>query len=295
MLKTRGHEVVLISRSPAMKSTEHKEMDRITWAEIKQDGLPNDTHAVINLAGELLMNPLRRWDSSFKKDLWDSRINTNTTLVNAIKAAEQKPEVFISSSAVGYYPPSTTAEYTEDSVGGEGNDLADLCKDWEASAQLPTDSPTRLVTVRIGLVLGREGGVIRNMILPFWLGVGGRIASGEQWFPWVHVEDVAGIITHAVENPHVKGVLNATAPDYITNSQFTKSFGGAMWRPTIFPVPGFVINLVFGKERGQAMIEGQKVIPQRTLESGYEFVYPDIDSASKEFSRLLFKPENYTM
>jgi len=286
-LRKRGHEVIFVSRSANAKKDEIEDVsERITWTELSKEGLPPDTDAVVNLAGQLLMDPMRRWDESFKRDLWRSRVDTTKSLVDAISSAHKKPHVFVSSSAVGYYAASESAEYTEDSDGGDAGVLGELCRDWEAAAQLPPGCSTRLATVRIGLVLGREGGVIHNLILPFWFGVGGRISSGEQWFPWIHAADAAGIIAHAVENEHVTGVLNATAPDIVTNSQFTKAFGSALWRPTIFPVPAFAINLAFGKERGQAMIEGQRVIPKRTLETGYEFLYPDIQSASKEFARL---------
>ena len=124
------------------------------------------------------------------------------------------------------------------------------------------------------------------MIVPFYLGAGGPISTGKQWFPWIHVYDVAGIITHAIEHDHVHGVLNATTPDYITNGEFTKAFGRAMWRPAFFPVPAFALNVIYGAERAKAMVEGQKVIPKRTLESGYVYKYPDIKSAAREFSRL---------
>lgn len=294
-LKKRGHEIIYISRSSSVKKEEVEGVtDRITWTQLSEDGLPTDTNAVVNLAGELLMNPLRRWGDDFKRDLWRSRVDTTKSIVDAIAKADNKPNVFVSSSAVGYYAPSPDAEYTEDTDGGDAGVLGQLCRDWEAAAQLPVDCPTRLATVRIGLVLGREGGVINNMIAPVWMGVGGRLGSGQQPFPWIHVQDVAGIITHAIENDDVSGVLNGTAPELINNLEFTKAFGAAMWRPTIFPVFPFMVETIFGKERAQAMLEGQKVIPKRTLESGYEFVYPDIQSACKEFSRLLYTKYNTT-
>ncbi len=129
------------------------------------------------------------------------------------------------------------------------------------------------------MVLGRDGGLIKNMYLPFYLGVGGPIGNGNQWFPWIHVEDIAGVYCHAIENENVKGVLNGVAPQTVTNGEFAKALAGAMWRPAIIPVPSFVMNLVFGEERGKATTSGQKVIPKRTLESGYQFVYQDIKSA----------------
>ena len=128
------------------------------------------------------------------------------------------------------------------------------------------------------------------MMLPFWLGVGGKISTGKQWFPWIHVDDVAGIIVHAIENENVNGVLNGTAPHYITNSEFTAAFARQLFRPAIFPVPEFALNLVYGPERARTLITGQKVVPKRTMESGYQFLYPDIKSACKEFGNLFMNP-----
>ncbi len=139
----------------------------------------------------------------------------------------------------------------------------------------------------VGLACGRDGGAIQQMIIPFWFGLGGRIATGKQWFPWVHVKDVAGIMTHAIENDDVTGVLNATAPDYVTNSQFTNVFAQTLWRPAIFPVPEFALNLIYGSDRAKVLTTGQKVIPKRTVESGYQFIYPDLKSACQEFARLI--------
>ena len=124
-----------------------------------------------------------------------------------------------------------------------------------------------------------DGGAISQMLLPFWLGLGGKISTGKQWFPWIHVDDVAGIICHAIENETVNGVLNATAPDYITNAEFTSAFAKQIRRPAIFTVPEFALNLVYGPERAQTLTTGAKVIPKRTLESGYKYLYPDIKSA----------------
>ena len=144
-----------------------------------------------------------------------------------------------------------------------------------------------MAVIFLGLALGRDGGVVNQMMLPFWLGLGGRISTGKQWFPWIHVDDVAGIINHAIENDHVTGVLNGTAPHYITNGEFTKAFARKLSRPAIFPVPEFALSLLYGPERAQTLTTGAKVIPKRTIESGYKYLYPDIESACQEFGWLL--------
>ena len=137
-----------------------------------------------------------------------------------------------------------------------------------------------------GIALGRDGGMINNMYLPFFFGVGGQIGSGKQWLPWVHVDDVSGIIKYAIEEEHVSGILNAVAPESANNKDFTNAFAKAMFRPAFFPVPEFAVNLMFGPERGQMLLTGQKVIPKRVLDSGYVFKYPDLASACKECSRF---------
>lgn len=272
-LKRKGHEVTIISRSQAP--------GKITWSEIAKLPLP-ECEAVVNLAGENILNPLKRWNEGFLQTLRDSRIETTKTLAKKISEASNPPKVFVSSSAVGYYPPSDTAEYTEDSPRSSADALTTLCADWEKSAKLPDGCKTRLVTLRIGVVLGRGGGVIQQTIWPFWFGLGGVLGSGKQYFPWIHLDDMTGIIFHALENDHVTGVLNAVAPQVVTNESYTKEYAGALWRPAILPTPSFAINFIFGQDRGKILLEGQKVIPKRTLEMGYKFQYPELKQALAE-------------
>lgn len=272
-LKRKGHEVTIISRTQAP--------GKITWSEISKSPLP-ECEAVVNLAGENILNPLKRWNEGFLQKLRDSRIETTKTLARKISEASNPPKVFVSSSAVGYYPPSDTKEYTEDSPPSSADALTTLCADWENSAKLPDGCDTRLVTLRIGVVLGRGGGVIQQTIWPFWLGLGGILGSGKQYFPWIHLDDMTGIIFHALENDHVTSVLNAVAPQVVTNESYTKEYAGALWRPAILPTPSFAINFIFGQDRGKILLEGQKVIPKRTLEMGYKFHYPELKHALAE-------------
>ena len=139
-----------------------------------------------------------------------------------------------------------------------------------------------------GVVLGRDGGMIQQMFLPFFFGVGGKMGSGKQYLPWIHIADIASIITFAVMNDKVTGILNGVAPQMATNEEFTKTFGSTMKRPTLIPVPEGIVNRVFGPERGKIILQGQKVIPKRTLELGYKYLYPDLKSACQEFSRFGF-------
>lgn len=269
-LEEDGHEVTVISRSAGR--------GKITWDDISKNGLP-ECQAVVNLAGENLLNPLRRWNAAFKEDVRKSRIKTTRLLATKIAESSSPPEVFVSSSAVGFYPPSSTVKYTEDSPPSQADWMSRLCVDWEDSAKLPDGCKTRLVTVRIGVVLGHEGGVIQNTIWPFWFGVGGRLGSGQQYFPWIHVRDLAGIFSYAMVNQHVTGILNGVSPQVATNEVFTAEFASALHRWAILPVPSFALSLMLGGERASVMLEGQHVSPVRTLETGYEFQFPELKDA----------------
>ncbi|KAJ8272575.1 hypothetical protein GJAV_G00090840 [Gymnothorax javanicus] len=280
LLRRKGHEVTIISRHPGP--------DRITWDDLKSGSLPPFDGAV-NLAGENLMNPLRWWNESYKKDLISSRIDTTRALVQAISAAPTPPRSWVLVTGVACYKPSQTALYTEDSEWMPFDLLSQLVKDWEEAGRLSGDIATKTgqVVIRPGVVLGRDGGAMKQMMTPFWLGLGGTLGSGQQPFPWIHVSDLAGIILRSLEAPppaQAEGpqVLNGVAPALDTNGEFTAALGRALRRPTLFPVPGFVIRALMGSERAVVLLEGQRVAPKRTLESGFQYQYPDLQSALGE-------------
>nr|KAF6388752.1 short chain dehydrogenase/reductase family 39U member 1 [Myotis myotis] len=282
LLKARGHEVTLVSRQPGP--------GRITWDELATSGLPR-CDAAVNLAGENILNPLRRWNEAFQKEVLSSRLETTDLLARAITKAPQPPQAWILVTGVAsqlrcaakaYYQPSLTAEYDEDSPGGDFDFFSNLVTKWEAAARLPGDS-TRQVVVRSGVVLGRGGGAIGHMLLPFRLGLGGPIGSGQQFFPWIHIGDLAGILAHALEASHVQGVLNGVAPaSTTTNAEFAQALGTALGRPAFIPLPSAVVQAVFGQERAIMLLEGQKVIPRRTLATGYQYSFPELGAALKE-------------
>ncbi|PNJ35458.1 epimerase family protein SDR39U1 isoform X2 [Pongo pygmaeus] len=191
------------------------------------------------------------------------------------------PERTSSTLSEAYYQPSLTAEYDEDSPGGDFDFFSNLVTKWEAAARLPGD-PTRQVVVRSGVVLGRGGGAMGHMLLPFRLGLGGPIGSGHQFFPWIHIGDLAGILTHALEANHVHGVLNGVAPSSATNAEFAQTLGAALGRRAFIPLPSTVVQAVFGRERAIMLLEGQKVIPRRTLATGYQYSFPELGAALKE-------------
>ncbi|KAK2104040.1 hypothetical protein P7K49_017896 [Saguinus oedipus] len=272
LLNARGHEVTFVSRQ--------RGPGRITWDELATSGLPS-CDAAINLAGENILNPLRRWNETFRKEVLSSRLETTQLLAKAITKAPQPPKVWVLVTGVAYYQPSLTAEYDEDSPGGDFDFFSNLVTKWEAAARLPGES-TRQVVVRSGVVLGRGGGAIGHMLLPFRLGLGGPIGSGQQFFPWIHIGDLAGILTYALEANHVHGVLNGVAPSSATNAEFAQTLGAALGRPAFIPLPSTVVQAVFGRERAIMLLEGQKVTPRRTLATGYQYSFPELGAALKE-------------
>ncbi|KAG0718822.1 Epimerase family protein SDR39U1 [Chionoecetes opilio] len=279
-LKRHGYEVVVVSRKPGLYT--------LSWSDLNKNGLPESTTAVISLAGQNVLDPLRRWTEGFKQNVWASRVNTTRYLAEAIERAKVKPKVFVSASGVGYYPTGQEEVFMEDSPGGDFDFLARLCTDWEAAATLPDNTDVRTVKIRTGVVLGRPGGMIQQLFFPFFMGVGGPVGSGNQPMPWIHLHDIVGLFTHAIEQENVTGIVNGVAPQIITNGEFAKAFGQALWRPSFVPLPTFAVNLMFGEERAKIMTEGQKVWPQKALDTGYTYKYPDITSAAKEFSKLIY-------
>ncbi|XP_013918337.1 PREDICTED: epimerase family protein SDR39U1 [Thamnophis sirtalis] len=184
---------------------------------------------------------------------------------------------------VGYYRPSHTTKYTEESPGGDFDFFSRLVSSWEEAAKIPSEA-TRQVVVRSGAVLGKDGGAISQMIWPFRFGLGGPIGSGHQHFPWIHVADLSGIVSHGLQKEGLRGILNGVAPSAVdtTNEDFARAMGSVLKRPAFLPLPGFVVKAVFGSERSTMLLDGQRVVPKRTLESGYMFAFPDLSSALQD-------------
>lgn len=236
------------------------------WEE-KLDG----ADAVINLAGAPIAS---RWTEEWKKVIRESRVTGTRNLVQAMRFAGKKPSVLIQGSAVGYYGAYMPRPVTENSL--PGNDfMGALCRDWEEEARKAELMGIRVVRVRTGIVLDPEGGALKELMLPFRLFAGGPIGSGKQPWPWIHRDDEIGILLHALDNPDVTGPVNAVAPVPITNREFSTALGAALGRPSWLPVPPFVLKIMFG-EGSVALTGGQLVVPERTVESGYEFRYTEV-------------------
>jgi uncharacterized protein len=229
---------------------------------------------VVNLAGEPIAES--RWTESRKQSILNSRKLGTEKLVEAILQAEPKPAVLVSASAIGYYGTSETACFSETSPSGD-DFLSQVCESWETAAKAVEAANVRLVILRLGIVLGR-GGALAKMIPPFQLFAGGPIGSGRQWFSWIHREDVVNLILHALTHPEMQGVYNATAPNPVRMTSFCQILGEVMRRPSWLPVPDFALELLLG-DGAKVVLEGQQVIPKRTVESGFQFNYPIVKSA----------------
>jgi len=266
----KGHELhVLGRRRPSNRVTFH------TWDAARDASVPvaaiEGAQAVIHLAGEPVA---QRWTESAKQRIRASRVNGTQQLVKALSALPARPEVLISASAIGFYGERGDEVLTETSRPGNGF-LPDLCVEWEG---LAAHFSGRVVQLRLGIVLGPDGGALAKMVTPFRFGMGGTIGSGKQWMSWIHVDDVVGLILFALENPQVQGPVNATAPSPIRNSEFTKSLGAALHRPAILPVPAFALKLMFG-EMASIMIGSQRVEPAVAERAGYKFRFPALNGA----------------
>lgn len=277
-LFARGDDVVGLTRDPGRARIANPRVAWHRWEPTLERPDPvafEGIESVVNLLGEPID---QRWTDEAKKKIMETRRTGTHNLVQAIEALAQQPRVLVSQSAVGYYGDRGDAEVTEeDGPGGDSFD-SEVTQAWERAAH-ELGSGVRLVIVRTGQVLSTEGGMLPQLLTPFKLGVGGPLAGGRQYFSWIHIEDEVGILLWALDNERVTGTINATAPEPATNKEFSKALGRALNRPAIAPVPGFVLDLKFGSEFGRVLRGGQRVIPKRTLELGYEFKHPELDEA----------------
>jgi uncharacterized protein (TIGR01777 family) len=277
-LAAAGHEVVVLSRQakPRLPAGVARSVRRLG------DLQAGDLDAAINLAGEPIADA--RWTESRKKLLIESRVETTSRLVQWMASAEKRPGVLVSASAVGYYGDQGDRPIDEDTPPAPGF-THDLCAAWESEARKAEALGPRVCIARIGAVLDRGGGALQKMLPAFWMGVGGPLGSGNHYFPWIHRADMVAILQWMVENPRARGAYNCSAPQPVTNAEFTRALGRAIRRPTLMPVPAAALKLLFG-EVSEILLGSQRMLPKRLLAEGFEFRFPDIDSALAEmFSR----------
>ena len=269
-LRARGDEVTTLSRNPSSLSA-------VRWLP-EQEPAPaaalSGRDAVVHLAGE---NVSQRWSDGAKRRILSSRELGTRNLVAGIEAADPRPRVLVSASAVGYYGPHGDERLDEQSPPGDGF-LAEVCAIWEREAQRATDLGLRVVNLRTGVPLDAGGGALAKMLPFFKLGIAGPVAGGRQYIPWIHADDVAGLYLAALDGDDWTGPVNATAPEPVTNRTFSKALGRALHRPAIAPVPGLAVRTLYGK-MAEIVTQSQRVIPRRAQEHGYAFAHPDLDEA----------------
>jgi uncharacterized protein (TIGR01777 family) len=267
-LKARGYEVTRLVRGTANGE------DQISWnpAQPISPEAVSGFDAVIHLAGESIVG---RWTQEKKSKIRDSRVMGTTNLAQTLARAKDKPQVLISSSATGYYGDRGNEVLNEESAPGRGF-LPDVCREWEAATKAATDAGIRTVLMRTGVVLSSTGGALGKMLMPFKMGVGGRIGSGRQWMSWIDVQDMVGAIHHILKSDLLQGPVNMVAPKPVTNAEFTRTLASVLSRPAIFPMPAFAVKLVFGEMGETVLLGSQRVEPAQLVASGYPFRFSEL-------------------
>jgi uncharacterized protein (TIGR01777 family) len=283
-LLARGDEVVGLTRDPEQARSTNPRVSWFAWEptlERPPDDAFDAVDGVVNLVGETID---QRWSEESKRRILESRRVATHNLVQAIAAQERKPAVLVSQSAVGYYGDRGDAIVDESAPPGSGF-AAEVPVEWEAAAHEADDLPVRLVIVRTAPVLDTRGGILKELRTPFALGVGGPIAGGRQYLPWIHIDDEVGILLWALDNDEVSGTINAASPNPATNREFSKALGRVLRRPAIVPVPGFAVSLLRGRELAETVKGGQRVVPRRALDLGFEFEHPNLEPALEDLLR----------
>jgi uncharacterized protein (TIGR01777 family) len=283
-LLARGDEVVGLSRDPARARKTNPTVSWIAWQPASErppaeafDGVD----AVINVSGEPIN---QRWNEEVKLRIRDSRVRATKNLVDGLAAAEPRPSVLVSQSAVGAYGDRGDALLDESQSLGD-DFLARIVSDWEDAAREAEKAGVRVAITRGGHVLDPSGGLLKQLLLPFKLGVGGPLGSGEQWMPWIHRDDMVALQLWAADNAEVSGVLNAAAPNPVTNMEFSKTLGRILHRPAAIHVPRFAVAALRGGELADVTTTSQRVVPRRPLDLGYRFRFTELEPALRDLLR----------
>ncbi len=270
-LRAAGHDVVTLVRR------ESAGPDERAWnpaaGELDPAALAG-ADAIVNLSGATIG---RRWNEARKREILESRVATTSLLARTAAGLDPKPVALVNAGPTGIYGDRGDEILTEDSELGSGF-LAEVGRAWEEAAQPARDAGLRVVQFRQGIVLSKDGGALERLLLPFKLGLGGRVGSGRQWWSWVGLDDVVAAYRFGLEND-VSGAFNLVSPNPATNAQFVKALGRALRRPTVLPLPAFAVRTAFGEMGQEALLDGQRVLPARLLDAGFTFSYPDLDSA----------------
>jgi len=281
-LQERGDEVVVLSRDAEKARGMLGEVEAHTWAEPNSREAPTDAlrgcEGVVNLLGEPVA---QRWTPEAKRAIRDSRVLGTRNLVAGLRSADARMSVLVSGSATGWYGPRDDEPVDERTPAAEGDFLADVCVGWENAAREAEEIGLRVVRARTGVVVSKSGGALAQMLTPFKLGLGGPVAGGRQWVPWIHLDDEVGALLHCLDHEEASGPVNLTAPEPVTNRDLSKALGRVLHRPAVMPVPGLAIRARYG-EMASIVTTGARVIPRRLQQLGYEFRQPDLDEALRQ-------------
>ena len=266
------HTLVVLSRHPEKVKPPIK-------AIVDLEDLSNDDifDVVINLAGEPIAD--KRWSEKQKQRILSSRIDMTEKLIAYFKKSANKPKLLINGSAIGYYGIGTTDDIIEEKEKGDNSFSSQLCQQWEAVALKAEALGIRTCLLRTGIVLGKNGGALSKMLLPFKMGLGGRIGQGKQWMSWIHLDDLVGIILYCINHDNLKGAVNGTSPTPVSNQVFTNTLGTVLKRPTIFPMPQIVVKLLMGQMGEELLLAGKKILPKKVSDAGYTFKYKTLEDA----------------
>jgi uncharacterized protein (TIGR01777 family) len=273
-LESHGYEVTRLVRRATQSSNEAQ------WDPTRPTppDLVSGFDAVIHLSGESITG---RWTKAKKTRIRDSRVVTTKNLSEALAKSQNPPKTFLCASAAGYYGSRGDEVLTEESNPGAGF-LPEVCKEWESATEPAVKAGVRTANLRTGILLSREGGALKPMLLPFRLGLGGRIGDGHQWWSWIHFEDFVAAVHHILQNESVKGPANMVSPNPLTNAEFTKTLAAAMKRPAIFTIPAFAARLALGQLADEALLASARVEPKTLLESGFQFKFLQLGVALED-------------
>lgn len=272
-LESQGARIVRLVRGPSRGS------DQISWDPLRPlAAAVSGFEAAIHLAGETIAG---RWTEAKKKAIRESRAQGTRHLADALAKTQSRPRVFICASAIGFYGNRGDEVLTEASPAGNGF-LPEVTREWEAASRIAADAGIRTVNLRLGLVLSPKGGALKKILTPFKLGLGGKIGSGQQWWSWIHVDDIVGALHHALQTDSLSGPVNLVAPNPVRNADFTKVLASVLRRPTFFHVPAFAARLAFGKMADELLLSSERVEPARLRDSGYAFRFAELRLALED-------------
>ena len=277
-LRAKGHEIYRLVRKTPRGADEIQWDSKTGFSEAEAAKLAN-FDAVVHLAGDNIAS--ENWSPEKKRVIRESRVTGTRVLIDALRKTQNPPKIFVSASATGFYGNRGDEDLTEESPKGEGF-LPDVCDEWEQEARKAENFGARVALLRTGVVLTKEGGALEKMLTPFKFGVGGTVGSGKQFMSWIALDDVLDIYHLVLETDTLRGAINTTAPNPVTNEEFTETLGKILHRPTILPVPEFAIKLLFGEMGERLLLEGNKVLPKKLQDADFAFKYPNLEDALKQ-------------